>query len=191
MRLAGIMRRENIPNKGVDLDGVNIVKLLESDLDLGLVCLDVDDEDEGVVLLNLLHGGLGVQWVDNDLVLIETWGVWDGLAWVLWGAGQDQGLWAVEGGRVADLASLVGVGLKRFCQLEFPVYCDSSRTYTLEGSLRGIVGLLVTLAGLRGTTCCYASAIALERTRNSCCCCAYVYPPLQRPSDPCLCCAKL
>lgn len=45
-------------------------------------------------------------------MLIETWGVWDGLAWVLWGAGQDQGLWAVEGGRVADLASLVGVGLK-------------------------------------------------------------------------------
>lgn len=123
-------------------------------------------------------------------MLIETWGVWDGLAWVLWGAGQDQGLWAVEGGRVADLASLVGVGLRRYCQLEFSLYFQSSSTYTLEGSLRGIVGLLVTLAGLRGTTCCYASAIALERTRNSCCCCAYVYPPLQRPSDLCLCCAK-
>lgn len=34
--------------------------------------LDVDDEDKGVVLLNLLHGGLGVQWVEEDGAGIEA-----------------------------------------------------------------------------------------------------------------------
>lgn len=34
--------------------------------------LDVDDEDEGVVLLNLLHGGFGVQWVEEDGAGIEA-----------------------------------------------------------------------------------------------------------------------
>merc|ERR1711964_581612 len=60
-------------DKGVDLDGVNIVELLQSLLDLTLVGTDIDDEDESVVLLNLLHGALGVERVDDDLVLIEAW----------------------------------------------------------------------------------------------------------------------
>jgi hypothetical protein len=34
--------------------------------------LDVHNEDEGVVLLNLLHGGLGVQWVEEDGASIEA-----------------------------------------------------------------------------------------------------------------------
>jgi hypothetical protein len=34
--------------------------------------LDVDDEDESVVLLNLLHGRLGVQWVKKDGAGIEA-----------------------------------------------------------------------------------------------------------------------
>jgi hypothetical protein len=100
-------------DQGVDLDGVDVVELLESLLDLTLVGLDVDDEDEGVVLLDLLHGALGVERVDDDLVLIEARSVWDALAWVLWRAGQDQGLWAVEGRGEADLAGLLGVNLKQ------------------------------------------------------------------------------
>jgi hypothetical protein len=51
--------------------------------------------------------------VDDDLVLIEARSVWDALAWVLWRAGQDQGLWAVEGRGEADLAGLLGVNLKQ------------------------------------------------------------------------------
>ena len=78
---------------------------------MSLVGLDVDNEDKGVVLLNLLHGALGVEWVDNDLVLIETWLVCDGATWVLWCAGQLKSLWLMEGGRQADLANLEGVGL--------------------------------------------------------------------------------
>jgi hypothetical protein len=69
-----------IPDKGVDLDSVDIVELLQRLLDLSLVCLDIDDENQSVVLLNLLHGALGVERVDNDLVLIEAWLMRNGLS---------------------------------------------------------------------------------------------------------------
>ena len=104
-------RLRNIPDQGVDLDGVDVVELLEGQLDLGLVGLDVDDEDQGVVLLHLLHGALSVERVDDDLVLIETGNVVDGLAGVARSAGQDQSLGAVERGGQADLAVLGGVSL--------------------------------------------------------------------------------
>lgn len=104
----------NVPDEGVDLDGVNVVKLLQGFLDLSLVCLDVDNEDEGVVLLDLLHGTLGVQWVDDDLVLIETGLGDDGGTWVLRSTGELKGLRSVEGGRETDLADLVGVNLMEY-----------------------------------------------------------------------------
>ena len=106
------------PDQGVDLDGVNVIELLQGQLDLGLVGLDIDDEDEGVLLLDLLEGALGVERVDDDLVLIEAGRVGDRLARVLGGARQDEGLGAVEGGRLADLGGLVRVDLQRngqFC----------------------------------------------------------------------------
>jgi hypothetical protein len=104
---------EHIPDQGVDLDGVNVVELLEGELNLSLVGLDVDDEDEGVVLLHLLHGALGVDGEADNGVLIETGQMRNGLAGVLGGARQDQSLGAVEGGAVADLALLQGVCLRR------------------------------------------------------------------------------
>lgn len=78
---------------------------------MSLVCLDIDNEDEGVVLLDLLHGALGVQWVDDNLVLIEAGLGDDGGTWVLWCTGELKGLRSVEGGRETDLADLVGVDL--------------------------------------------------------------------------------
>lgn len=100
-----------IPDQSVDLDGVNVVELLEGKLDLSLVGLDVDDEDQGVVLLHLLHGALGVERVDNDLVLIQTGSVGDRLSGVLGRSGDDQGLGSVERRGVSGLGLLVGVGL--------------------------------------------------------------------------------
>jgi hypothetical protein len=105
------MVRKHLPDESVDLDGVDVIKLLQCLLDLSLVGTDVDDENKGVVLLNLLHGTLSVKRVDDDLVLIETWLMRNRLAWVLWGAGKLEGLWLVEGGRKADLANLLGVNL--------------------------------------------------------------------------------
>ena len=74
---------------------------------MSLVGLDVDDEDECVVLLDLLHGALGVERVDDDLVLIEAGDVRYGLSLVLGCAGELEGLGAVEGRRETDLADLV------------------------------------------------------------------------------------
>jgi hypothetical protein len=112
-------REKHIPDQSVDLLGVNVVQLLQGTLDLGLVGLDVDDEDESVVLLNLLHGRLGVERVDNDLVLVQAGLVGDGLAVVLGSTRQLESLGAVEGGRQSDLAGLVGVALQRIISIQW------------------------------------------------------------------------
>ena len=78
---------------------------------MSLVGLDINNEDQGVVLLNLLHRALGVERVDDDLVLIEARLRGDGLAEVLGVAGELEGLRLVEGRRGADLADLLRVRL--------------------------------------------------------------------------------
>ena len=78
---------------------------------MSLVCLDIHDEDKGVVLLNLLHSALGVERVDDDLAGIETWLRWDRLAWVLWRTREGEGLREVERSALSDLGSLVRVDL--------------------------------------------------------------------------------
>lgn len=74
-----------------------------------LVGLDVDNEGQGVVLLNLLHGGLSVERVANDAVLVHARKVWDRLASILGLASQLQGLGQVEVSRGADLADTLGM----------------------------------------------------------------------------------
>ena len=61
----------NLPDEGVDLGDVDIVQLLDGSLDLVLVGLDVADEDEGVVVLDLLHRRLGRQGVLDDVVRVH------------------------------------------------------------------------------------------------------------------------
>jgi hypothetical protein len=82
------LRKLNRPDKGVDLDCIDVIKLLQSLLDLSLVGFDINNENQSVVLLNLLHGALGVERVDDDLVLIKTGLVRNGLSWVLGRAGE-------------------------------------------------------------------------------------------------------
>lgn len=114
----------DLPDKGVDLESGDIVHLLQGILDLALVGLDVNKEDKGVVLLNLLHGRLGVEGSLQDLVLIQTGHVGHSLASILGVARKLESLGAVEGGRGADLASLLTVD-------------------TLQGSLLGSKGLVL------------------------------------------------
>jgi hypothetical protein len=78
---------------------------------LSLICLDIDDENQGVVLLNLLHGALSVERVDDDLVGIESGLRDDRLSGVLGLTGEMEGLGLVEGRRETDLADLLGVDL--------------------------------------------------------------------------------
>ena len=78
---------------------------------MSLVGLDVDNEYKGVVLLNLLHGALGVERVDDDLVLIKAGLVLNRDSGVFWLAGKLESLGSVEGCRKTDLADLLGVNL--------------------------------------------------------------------------------
>ena len=64
---------QEIPNKSVDLDRVHIVQLLQSLLDLSLVCLYIHNKDQGIVLLDLLHRTLCVERVDDHVMGIESW----------------------------------------------------------------------------------------------------------------------
>lgn len=149
-RVSQKVKRLDIPDEGVDLDGINIVKLLQCLLDLSLVGLDINNEHKGVVLLDLLHGALGVERVDDDLMLIESRLRRNRLSEVFWLAGELEGLGSVEGSRKTDLAYLLGVNL-----VNGQHFVTSSRrrviTYTLEGCLCSSIGLLATLGGLSST----------------------------------------
>jgi len=79
--------------------------LLQGFLDLPLVCLDIDDEYQGVVLLNLLHRALRIERVDEDLRGIEARPMGDRLARVLWRAGEFKSLWAVERRRLRSVST--------------------------------------------------------------------------------------
>ena len=61
-----------------------------------LVGLDVADEDKGVVLLNLLHGRLGVERVDEDLLRVHARRMGNRLAGVLACARELEGLGAAK-----------------------------------------------------------------------------------------------
>jgi len=78
---------------------------------LSLVGLDIDNENQSVVLLDLLHGTLGVERVDDNFVLIEARLMGNGLSWVFGRPGELQGLGTVESCRKTNLADLVRVGL--------------------------------------------------------------------------------
>ena len=104
---------EDSPDEGVDLRSLDVVELLHRVLDLTLVRPDVSDEDEGVVLLDLLHGRLRVQWRDDRPELVHPGRMGDGLAGVLGVTGEAEGLGAVEGNSVASLALRSGVGARK------------------------------------------------------------------------------
>lgn len=59
------------PDECVDFGDVDVVQLLDSVLDLMLVCLDVNDEHQRVVVLNLLHGRLCRQGELDDGVVVQ------------------------------------------------------------------------------------------------------------------------
>jgi len=59
------------PDESVDLLWLDIIQLLDGLFDLALVGLEVHDEDQGVVVLNLLHGRFGGERVFDNPVLIK------------------------------------------------------------------------------------------------------------------------
>lgn len=61
----------HLPNKSVHFGDIDVVELLDSLLDLKLVCLQRDDEDQGVEFFNLLHGTLCCQRVLDGAELVQ------------------------------------------------------------------------------------------------------------------------
>ena len=86
-----------------DLLDVDLVHLLDGGADLGLVGVNVNNKDQGVVVLDLLHGGLGGQGELDDGEGVQSWGRGRGLGRALWRAGQAEGGGALEVDRGADL----------------------------------------------------------------------------------------
>ena len=98
----------NTPDQGVDLGGLDVVELLDGVLDVPLVGLQVDDENKGVVVLNLLHGTLSVERVVDGSELVESGQVGDRLSGVFRSSGKSEGLGSVEGDGCSDLSERVG-----------------------------------------------------------------------------------
>lgn len=78
---------------------------------MSLVGLNVDDENQGIVLLDLFHRTLGIERVNDDLVLVETGLRRNRLAGVFWGSGELKSLRLMERCRQADLADFLRVRL--------------------------------------------------------------------------------
>ncbi len=106
------------------MSGFNIIESLDSILDLVLVSLNINEEGQGVVFLNLLHGSLGVERLTNDTVLIHTGSMGNRLTSILGSTVQNQSLGDVE---VSGSTNLT----------------DSLTMDTLEGGLLGSESLVL------------------------------------------------
>ncbi|CAL5026610.1 unnamed protein product [Urochloa decumbens] len=95
------------PTQSVDLLCLNVIHLLDSSLDLLLVCLEVNNEDQSVVIFDLLHCGFSGEGVLEDLVLIKLVPSRSTDSWVLGVPSLLQGLGAVKCHRRADLLGLL------------------------------------------------------------------------------------
>jgi len=93
-------------HEGVDLEGGDVVELLDGVPDLALVGLDVDEENEGVVVLDLLHGRLSGKGGLDDLELVIAGELLAGLGGILGVAGELKGLGPVEVGLGVETSSL-------------------------------------------------------------------------------------
>jgi hypothetical protein len=115
------LRARRVPNQRVDLCGLDLIHAAHRVGDLTLVRARVDDEDKGVVVLDLLHRGLGGEGVLEDGVLVERVGARHRFARVLRRTQQPQCLRPVELGLVplVDrlLASSAGKRLGRLLGL--------------------------------------------------------------------------
>mmetsp|Transcript_8131 Transcript_8131/g.24430 ORF Transcript_8131/g.24430 Transcript_8131/m.24430 type:complete len:229 (+) Transcript_8131:349-1035(+) len=98
------------PDQRVDLGGLDLIHAAHSLSDLLLVGTSINNEDESVVVLDLLHSRFGGKGVLKNLVLIELVDARNRPARVLRLPEQTERLRAVECGTLADLASTLAVG---------------------------------------------------------------------------------
>lgn len=130
-------------DKGVDLDSLDVVHLLDGILDLVLVGVDVDDEDKGVVALNLGHGSLSGEGITQNGVLIQTGTAGDRSTGVSGLASKREGRRTTETSGGEHTAG-------------------ASREVTLQSSLLGVLGT----GHLRGNRCLLGGIDLLASRRS-------------------------
>jgi hypothetical protein len=115
-----------------------------------LVSLDINDEDQSVVVLNLLHGALSGKRVLQDGVLVKLVNSWDRSTGILWGSVELEGLGATEVNVGADLTGTLGVSSLCHSLLDLDSLGDRS---LLAGNLLGnmLLGNMLLRSSLGGS----------------------------------------
>lgn len=78
---------------------------------MSLVCLDVHYKHQRIVLLNLLHRTLRIQWVDNDFMMIEARFMRNRLSRISRTSRQLDGLWAMKCRRETNFSLFLSMNL--------------------------------------------------------------------------------
>src|SRR5262249_10354964 len=82
--------------ESVHFDRSDLIHLLDSVDNLMFVGENVNDENEGVVIFDPLHGALGGEGELQDAVLIEPSAPWGGAARIFWLPRKAECLWSPE-----------------------------------------------------------------------------------------------
>jgi hypothetical protein len=112
--------RENIPDQGINLLGLNVVHFLDGVLDLLLISPDVDNKHQSVIVFDLLHGRLRGERILEHLIMVQFIPGRGAEARILGRAGSLQSLGPVErhGGSLLPPFLLPHrSSLQRFCGL--------------------------------------------------------------------------
>mmetsp|Transcript_5774 Transcript_5774/g.10230 ORF Transcript_5774/g.10230 Transcript_5774/m.10230 type:complete len:134 (+) Transcript_5774:283-684(+) len=83
-------------DESIDLLTLNVIEFLNRSLDLTFVCLDIDNENKGVAILNQLHRRFSGQGVFDNRVLVQSILLWYTFAGILRVALQRKSLGSVE-----------------------------------------------------------------------------------------------
>ena len=76
-------RMMQVPDKSVDLGGINVVQFLDRSFDLWFVSSDINNEDKCVIIFNFLHCGFCCQWMLYNGIVIKLVGPGSRTTWVL------------------------------------------------------------------------------------------------------------
>lgn len=101
--------QENVPNEGVDLHDFDVIKSLHGSLDLGLVCTDIHDKDQSVVVLDLLHGRFCCHRMLDDRIFVKSVEPWSRYPWVFRLPWKAEGVWPMKPDREPLLLVLLGM----------------------------------------------------------------------------------
>lgn len=70
-------------DEGIDLCRLDIIQPLDSLTNLPLVGFNVNNEHECIVLFDLFHRALRVEWRDDGAELVHSWDMGDRGPWIL------------------------------------------------------------------------------------------------------------